>query len=152
MAKRKNQSEQRLESEQLVSQEELEQIYEHPLRLQNRRDLKPKNFMRVASQGYLWSDIEKQNEMKPMEPIDVRAIKELKNFKIKIVDMGNACYTYKNFASVIQTRNYRGPEAIMRGKYNELADIWSLGCTVYEFVTGALLFRPKKVQGKYTKN
>jgi hypothetical protein len=39
--------------------------------------------------------------MKPMEPIDVRAEKEMKHFKVKIVDMGNACYTNKKFSSVI---------------------------------------------------
>lgn len=86
-----------------------------------------------------------------MEPIDVRAIKEMKHFKVKIVDMGNACYTYKKFSSLIQTRNYRSPEVIIRSKYDETADIWSLGCTIFELVTGRLLFRPKKTE-KFSKN
>ena len=88
-----------------------------------------------------------------MEPIDVRAAKEMKHFKVKLVDMGNACYTYKKFSSVIQTRNYRAPEVMIRAKYDESADIWSLGCTVYELVTGTLLYRPKKDPGgKHGKN
>lgn len=86
-----------------------------------------------------------------MEPIDVRAIKEMKNFKVKIVDMGNACFTYKKYSSLIQTRHYRSPEVMIRSNYNETADIWSLGCTVFELVTGRLLFRPKKTD-KYSKN
>lgn len=81
-----------------------------------------------------------------MEPIDVRAIKEMKHFKVKIVDMGNACYGSKKISSLIQTRNYRGPEVMVRGKYDHSADIWSLGCTVWELVTGKLLFRPKKTK------
>jgi serine/threonine-protein kinase SRPK3 len=96
--------------------------------------------------------MERLEKMKPMEPIDVRAAKEMKHFKVKIVDMGNACYTYKKFSSVIQTRNYRAPEVMIRSKYDESADIWSLGCTVYELVTGRLLYRPKKVPGKHGKN
>jgi hypothetical protein len=36
-----------------------------------------------------------------MEPIDVRAIKEMKNFKVKIVDMGNACKVDKKISSII---------------------------------------------------
>lgn len=53
-----------------------------------------------------------------MEPIDVRAIKEITNFKVKIVDMGNACFSTKKKSSVIQTRNYRGPEVMVRAKYD----------------------------------
>lgn len=87
-----------------------------------------------------------------MEPIDVRAIKEMKHFKVKVVDMGNACYTTKKFSSLIQTRNYRGPEVIIRSTYDTSADIWSLGCTVFELVTGRILFRPRKVEGKQSKN
>jgi serine/threonine-protein kinase SRPK3/serine/threonine-protein kinase SRPK1 len=89
--------------------------------------------------------------MKPMEPIDVRAIKEMKHFKVKIVDMGNACKIEKNRAKLIQTRYYRSPEVIIRRGYDESADIWSLGCTVFELITGRILFRPKKTEN-YTEN
>jgi hypothetical protein len=39
--------------------------------------------------------------MKPMEPIDVRAVKEMKHFKVKVVDMGNACFQNKKISSLI---------------------------------------------------
>jgi len=100
----------------------------------------------------MWTDVERLEQMKPMEPIDVRAIKEMKHFKVKVVDMGNACYTTKKLSSLIQTRNYRGPEVIIRSTYDTSADIWSLGCTVFELVTGRILFRPKKIEGKQSKN
>ena len=65
--------------------------------------------------------------------------------------MGNACYSENHYSSVIQTREYRGPEVIMRGEYDESADLWSLACMVFELVTGDYLFDPKK--GKtYKKN
>ena len=57
--------------------------------------------MRVASHDRLWRDMEKYQELKPMEPIDVRAMKEMNNFKVKIVDMGNACFANKKKSSVI---------------------------------------------------
>ena len=90
--------------------------------------------------------MERFQELKPLEPIDVRAIKEMKNFKVKIVDMGNACNVHKKISSIIQTRNYRGPEIMVRAKYDQSADIWSLGCTVWELITGKLLFKPKKTK------
>jgi len=82
----------------------------------------------------------------------VRAAKEMKHFKVKLVDMGNACFTFKKLSSLIQTRNYRSPEVIIRSDYDTAADIWSLGCTIFELVTGRVLFRPKKVEGKHSKN
>ena len=40
---------------------------------------------------------------------------------------------------------------MMGGEYDETADIWSLACMLFEFVTGEYLFDPKK--GKtFTKN
>ena len=59
--------------------------------------------MRVNSQTALWSDAQKVNEIRPMLPIDVVALKEMM-FQVKIVDMGNACYIDEHFSDIIQTR------------------------------------------------
>ena len=65
--------------------------------------------------------------------------------------MGNACYIDEHFSDVIQTRQYRSPEVIIRGKYDTSADMWSLACTVFELVTGDFLFEPRKGKN-YKKN
>jgi serine/threonine protein kinase len=67
----------------------------------------------------------------------------LSAFDIKIVDLGNACWTFKHFASDIQTRQYRCPEVIVGAKYDTSADIWSLACLIFELATGDLLFDPR---------
>jgi hypothetical protein len=33
-----------------------------------------------------------------------------KSYKVKIVDLGNACWTFKHFTTDVQTREYRAPE------------------------------------------
>ena len=72
-------------------------------------------------------------------------------FNIKICDMGNACYVDKHYSDIIQTREYRSPEVLLDGDYDESADIWSLACMIFELITGDYLFDPKK--GKtYKKN
>ena len=38
-----------------------------------------------------------------------------KEIGAKVVDLGNACYTYKHFTEDIQTRQYRSPEVCVRG-------------------------------------
>lgn len=64
------------------------------------------------------------------------------NAKIKIVDLGNACWTHKHFTDDIQTRQYRAPEVIIASEYDTSADIWSLACIIFELLTGDLLFDP----------
>jgi serine/threonine-protein kinase SRPK3 len=68
---------------------------------------------------------------------------ELENLDVKIVDLGNACWTYKQFTSDIQTRQYRSPEVILNAKYGSACDIWSLACVIFELVTGDVLFDPR---------
>eukprot|EP00898_Chlorokybus_atmophyticus_P009154 jgi/Chlat1/923/Chrsp108S01360 len=65
------------------------------------------------------------------------------DFVCKIVDLGNACWTYKQFTGDIQTRQYRSPEALLGAKYSTPADIWSLACIIFELCTGDLLFDPR---------
>ncbi|VVB16798.1 unnamed protein product [Arabis nemorensis] len=62
--------------------------------------------------------------------------------KCKLVDFGNACWTYKQFTSDIQTRQYRCPEVILGSKYSTSADMWSFACIFFELATGDVLFDP----------
>ena len=72
---------------------------------------------------------------------------------IKIVDLGNACWTHKHFAQDIQTRQYRCPEVIVGAEYDTSADIWSYACLMFELATGDLLFDPRASEtGSYTRD
>ena len=64
----------------------------------------------------------------------------------KIVDLGNGCWTYHHFTSLIQTRQYRSPEVIIGAGYGTSADIWSFACMIFELITGEFLFEPRKGQ------
>ncbi len=74
--------------------------------------------------------------------IPSREVKEL-DLRCKIVDLGNACWTYKQFTSDIQTRQYRCPEVLLGSKYSTSADMWSFACIVFELATGDVLFDPR---------
>ena len=82
-----------------------------------------------------------------MKPLDQeRGPKIDKDVKLKIVDMGNGCWTYHHFSDEIQTRQYRSPETILGIPYNTTADIWSFACMIFEMLTGDFLFEPRKGQ------
>jgi len=74
--------------------------------------------------------------------------------KVKLADLGNACWFNKHFTSDITTRQYRAPETILGQEYDHSVDIFSLGCMLFELVTGDYLFNPKedKRHQKYTRN
>jgi serine/threonine-protein kinase SRPK3 len=68
----------------------------------------------------------------------------INEINVKLADFGT-CQILNNEPlqkyKVIQTRYYRAPEVILRKQYNEKSDIWSIGCLVYELLTGETLFQ-----------
>ena len=38
--------------------------------------------------------------------------------RVKIADLGNACWTHHYFSTEIQTRQYRSPEVVLGQTYN----------------------------------
>ncbi|XP_061759513.1 SRSF protein kinase 1a isoform X2 [Nerophis ophidion] len=72
----------------------------------------------------------------PLEPINADKI------KVKIADLGNACWVHKHFTEDIQTRQYRSLEVLIGAGYSTPADIWSTACMAFELATGDYLFEP----------
>lgn len=70
----------------------------------------------------------------------------------KLVDFGNACWTYKHFTDDIQTRQYRSPEVIMGARYSTPVDIWSMACMTFEVATGDHLFDPRSKAKHYSRD
>lgn len=61
---------------------------------------------------------------------------------LKIADFGNAVSVTSLCNNEIQTRQYRAPEVILGNRYTTAADMWSVGCILFELITGELLYQP----------
>lgn len=67
-------------------------------------------------------------------------IDDLDNLVVKIIDFGNAECCDDRIQDEIQIREFRPPENIINDYYDCKSDIWTLGCIIYEMLTGDLLF------------
>ncbi|XP_014776643.1 SRSF protein kinase 2 isoform X8 [Octopus bimaculoides] len=64
------------------------------------------------------------------------------DLKVKIADLGNACWVSHHFTEDIQTRQYRCLEVLLGAGYGPPADIWSTACMAFEMASGDYLFEP----------
>lgn len=60
--------------------------------------------------------------------------------RIKLIDFGNATRKDEHHSSIINTRQYRGPEVLLACGWDYQSDIWSIGCILMELYTGEQLF------------
>lgn len=68
--------------------------------------------------------------------------KYVNNCQIAITDFGNSYFYDRRTKDEIQDRLYRAPEVILDFNYGYACDIWSVGCVVFELLTGFPLFEP----------
>lgn len=72
-------------------------------------------------------------------------IGDIENIEVVLSDFGTV-YTKDEIEpdSEIQTRYYMSPEVILQCGCDQRCDLWSVGCMLYELLTGDILFDPEK--------
>lgn len=109
--------------------------------------LKPARVQRVTRQllraierlhrcGYAHTDIKPDNIL-----YDARA------GTARLADLGSADNRFAR-GSTFGTREYMAPELIVGASLSTAVDLWSLGCTVFQMLTGVRLFSPRKAAAK----
>jgi serine/threonine protein kinase len=59
---------------------------------------------------------------------------------VKLGDLGSTTPASKLFSRSVGTQEYVAPEIVVHGKYSFPADIWAVGCLIYELLTNESLF------------
>jgi serine/threonine protein kinase len=77
--------------------------------------------------------------------------KYFSNLMISLADFGTHCEEHNYYEEPFGTRYYQAPEIILMGKCSFPVDIWAIGCTFYELLSGKLLFDPIK-DSKYSRD
>jgi serine/threonine protein kinase len=74
--------------------------------------------------------------------------KYLENIKVCLSDFGMVCHENDCYELPFGTRYYQSPEIILMGEDKCISsypvDIWAIGCTLYELLSGSILFDPIK--------
>lgn len=64
-----------------------------------------------------------------------------KSSTVKLCDFSFSCWFHdNNKIEKVQTIYYRAPEVLLKKRYTEKIDIWSLGCVIYEIFNNSILF------------
>ena len=67
-------------------------------------------------------------------------LKKSNRSDIKLIDFGSSCFDNQQSFKYVQSRFYRAPEVLLGIKYSQQADMWSLGCILFELYVGSPLF------------
>ncbi|KAG2126926.1 kinase-like domain-containing protein [Suillus clintonianus] len=68
---------------------------------------------------------------------------QLSKLDVKLTDFGTAVSVNGFHPDIIQPFALRAPEVILGCEWGTSADIWNLGCLIFEFLTGHWLFVPR---------
>ena len=82
------------------------------------------------------------DEFKNLLPNNIQLT--LQTCNISLGDFGTYCNKDNYYEDAFGTRYYQAPEIILNGKTSYPVDIWALGCTYYELLSGQILFDPNK--------
>ena len=81
-----------------------------------------------------WGDVKGENILVvPTRGSKVSAV-------MKISDFGSCIFQDDDDYEIMCTSAFRSPETIIENTYTPSADIWALGCLLFEMVTGEVLF------------
>lgn len=75
----------------------------------------------------------------PLPYIDLR--KDASNLKVCLIDYGQATPAKEHRVELVQSVLLRAPEVTLGHGWSTPIDVWSMGCLVFEYLTGAAMFQ-----------
>ena len=109
----------------------------------NKMDKEDKLKIRSQIHGEITNKILEEYSLTDISKYSVDS-KYLESMNISLADFGTYCEEHNYYEESFGTRYYQAPEIILMSKCSYPVDIWALGCTFYELLSGKILFDPIK--------
>jgi len=107
-------------------------IQEYHQNINNKNIATASNIIEIDDISDIETEIVSEGDLFTLLPVN--------EIQAKIIDLGNAEQIEDYEPDSIQLRCYRPPENVLHDFYNTKADIWTMGCILYETLTGEYLF------------
>ncbi len=115
------------------------------------KNIKNINDMKSEDKLIIRQNIHRQINEKILEEYALTTIskydineKYFSDIKVSLADFGTHCDSNDFYEEPFGTRYYQAPEIILMGRCSYPVDIWAIGCTFYELLSGKILFDPIK--------
>ena len=95
-----------------------------------------------VDRNYDWDEV-LNNSAASKDKVNVVDEEYVKNCKIALADFGSSTRFDDRPKDEIQDRDFRAPEVVLDMPYDFAVDIWSVGCVVFQLLTGFILFEFK---------
>ncbi len=125
-------------------------VKQKDLKTIDKMDKKDKNQIREQIHSEITNKILEEYSLTDISKYSVDS-KYLDPINISLADFGTHCEEHNYYEESFGTRYYQAPEIILMGKCTYPVDIWAIGCTFYELLSGKLLFDPIK-DSKYSRD
>lgn len=76
----------------------------------------------------------------PSEKLPIQLVSRPDLFRFKFAGLGMSKYVDKILPEMIQAPFFRAPEVIIGAPWSHSADIWNLGCIIFELLQGRVMF------------
>ncbi|KAI9620274.1 hypothetical protein H4Q26_013843 [Puccinia striiformis f. sp. tritici PST-130] len=91
--------------------------------------------------GIFHLDLKPANVLICIEDVERTDHSDYSNITIKITDLGSGTWATNRPTEGIVCRPYRSPELMIDAPWDQRVDIWSVGCTLGELLTGDFIFK-----------
>jgi len=81
--------------------------------------------------------------IRALSSYELLSLVQSSELNVQLTDFGTAAAIDGPHAAIIQPPALRAPEVILGCEWGASADIWNLGCLIFEFLTGHWLFVPR---------